>query len=372
MQSVNNKILITVPASTARGGITNYYHVLREEFPPEIEYFERGSRNWPIRKGFFFEIIRAFKDFKSFQVRLRKRDIILVQTSTSLGFNTTIRDGLFIRYAQSLGLKTIVFFRGWDDVAVRNVEDKYKRLFKYLFFGCNCMIVLTQHTKECLLRWGYKGKIILETTLVDRNLINNIDYKVILSKNKLAQQNKIISLLFLSRIEKSKGIYELINAVKSLYNEEKETKFRLHICGDGRELESIKNKVFRESIPDITISGFLSGESKKNAYLEADVFVFPSWNEGMPNALLEAMGFGLPVITTRVGGIKDFFEDGRNGYFIDINNPNDITDKIRKLIKNQDDMKAMSLYNFEMANRLFRSDIVAERIKKVFKMVINE
>ncbi|HCX99207.1 MAG TPA: hypothetical protein DG754_03625 [Bacteroidales bacterium] len=80
------KILITVPASTARGGITNYYQVLRNEFSSNIEYFERGARTWPLRKGVITELIRAWKDFKAFKKRVERRNgfldsAILIQTN---------------------------------------------------------------------------------------------------------------------------------------------------------------------------------------------------------------------------------------------------------------------------------------------------
>jgi len=97
------KVLLLVPAKTARGGVMNYYSVLRDELPGNFEYFERGARNWPYHNGFFTELKRALSDFKKFRERLIEKDIRLVQTSTSLSFSTTIRDGFFIRYSKKKG-----------------------------------------------------------------------------------------------------------------------------------------------------------------------------------------------------------------------------------------------------------------------------
>lgn len=367
-----NKILITVPASTARGGITNYYQVLKDEFSSDIIYFERGARTWPIRKGFFAELIRAWKDYKAFKKRLKQNDVALVQTTTSLGLSTTIRDGLFLKYANRKDIKTIVFFRGWDEKAVLAVEKKYKKIFKHLFFSCDSIIVLTYHAKDCIKKWGYTGDVIVETTLVDKKLIETVNEKQLVEKNKSIIKEKKLSLLFLSRIEKRKGIYDLLDAFKKLEETKLDISLFLNICGDGFELESIKQIVQKENLNNVTISGFVSGKNKIEAYKNANVFIFPSYGEGMPNAVLEAMGFGLPVITTKVGGIKDFFEDGKNGAFIEIANSNDIAEKIKMLINNIGSLTDISLHNFEMANREFRSDIVAKRMGSIFNKVIKQ
>lgn len=363
-----NKILITVPAPSARGGITNYYQVLKHEFSSNIEYFERGARNWPTRKGVLSEIIRAWQDYKGFKKRIKKGDVSLVQTSTSLGFNSIVRDGFFIRFARKNGIKTIVFFRGWDLWAEKKTE-RYLWLFKFFFFKTSTIIALTEHTKKIIKNWGYKGKILLETTLVDKALINDISEEYI--RKKYTPLKNSINLLYLSRVETRKGIYELIDAFKELQKAITNNSFSLQICGDGFELENIVKKIKEQELSNITISGFISGEKKIEAYKNADIFVFPSYGEGMPNAVLEAMGFGLPVITTPVGGVKDFFENDKNGYFIEIKSSMDITKKIRFLLANPNNIVTIALNNYQKANKVFRSDIVAKRIENIFENVLN-
>lgn len=363
------KILITVPASTARGGITNYYQVLRNEFSSNIEYFERGARTWPLRKGVITELIRAWKDFKAFKKRVKKDDISLVQTSTSLGFNSIIRDGLFLRFARKKGIKTIVFFRGWDLWAEKKTE-RYLWLFKYLFFKCSSILVLTQHTKNTLIKWGYKGDVFLETTLFDKNLASLVCPEFLSEKFNRLKSEKTISLLFLSRVEERKGIFELLEAYKSLKKQKCGYNYKLNICGDGSELEKIQNLVKTQEIPDVSIFGFVENQRKINAYQAAHIFIFPSYGEGMPNAVLEAMGFGLPVLTTRVGGVKDFFEPVKNGHFIEIKSSIYISDKILQMVNNPSDFLSMALNNFEKANKMFRSDIVAKRVEQIFESVI--
>lgn len=373
MQNRNTIILILVPASTARGGITNYYQVLKDEFSENIEYFERGSRTWPVRKGFIPELIRAYQDYIAFKKRLLKNDVALVQTTTSLGLNTTIRDGLFIKYANKKGIKTSVFFRGWDDAAESKIKKKYFLLFKYFFFNADCFITLSEKTKNKLKEWGFQRNIVVESTLVDKRLLINVNKSFIINKFKMMKEKKKINLLFLSRIEQRKGIYELLKAFKILINNHlNKYSFHLTVCGDGFELNNINNWLKSENISDISINGFVSGDAKRAAFEKAHIFIFPSHGEGMPNAVLEAMGFGLPVITTPVGGLVDFFIPDQNGCFIEINNPSDIVNKVEILIKDSGRLTEIALNNFSRANEHFRSDKVANRMENIFNELLSK
>jgi len=90
----------------------------------------------------------------------------------------------------------------------------------------------------------------------------------------------------------------------------------------------------------------------------------------MPNSALEAMAFGLPVITTRVGGIPDFFEAGKMGLFLDNRKPEHIAEKIKYLIERPQLMKQMSEYNYHYAMQHFYASKVAKRLENIIHGVI--
>lgn len=367
-----SKFLILVPAITARGGISNYYQVLRNEFPQNVIYFERGARSWPNRKGIFAEYLRAWRDYKAFKKRLIQEHVVLVQSSTSLGFSSVIRDGLFLAHARKAGIKTIVFFRGWDEEAEKIAEKKYLKIFKRFFFTCDRIIVLSERVKNKITEWGYDKPIDLETTVVDRKLLSGLSIEVLQNKYREAKNTKSINILFLSRLEQRKGIYELLDAFHSVQQTLKgKYILNLKICGDGSEESNVRMRSTELEIENLEITGFITGGKKREVFNWAHLFVFPSYGEGMPNAVLEAMGVGLPVITTPVGGVVDFFNDQTNGFYVEIGKPDQISEKLMLMIQDTHLMENISINNFKLASERFRSDKVAKRILVIFNEILN-
>lgn len=360
-----SKVLILIPHKEARGGITNYYYTLKKYFSIEVKYLLRGARKLPYNQGFVKEYARIISDIIKFTFILITQRISLIQTTTSLVPKAVIRDGIFILIAKLLGKKVIVFYRGWNIEYAEKVGQK--KLYRSIFFKADAVIVLSELAKSTLENWGYKNKIFMETTLVDEELIKNVDPDSFNSKyNNI---NSSIRLLFLARIEKAKGIFELMEAYRLL--QEKYNNLELVIAGDGREENNLKKIVKDKNIQNVTFTGFVSGDTKVNNYLDAHIFVFPSYTEGMPNSVLEAMAFGLPVVTTPVGGLVDFFENDKHGYFIDDLKPEPFSKVVTNLLEDKEKMMSISKYNYEYAKKRFLASSVAKRNEAIIEEVVN-
>ncbi len=357
-----------VPAESAQGGISNYFQVLKNRFSSPVEYFERGARSWPIRKSKLAEIIRAWKDLQAFKQILDTGDYGLVQTSTSLGSFAVIRDGFFIYLAKLRGIKVIVFFRGWDERFESILESRYLRLFKSIFFQADAMIVLASAFKNRLRAWGYTKPVYIETTVVDDTLVSGID-QAFLEKKYTGLKDEI-RLLFLARVEREKGIYEAIDAFAHL--SKAYPKLSLIIAGDGFELQPAQEYVKSKCIERIFFIGKVIGEAKRRAFLESHIYLFPSYTEGLPNSVLEAMAFGLPILATRVGGLNDILQDGRTGYFIHQRDSQDIAQKIELLLNDLKLTSAIALYNHSYAINNFNVGIVVRRLEVIYQNYLKE
>jgi glycosyltransferase involved in cell wall biosynthesis len=143
-----------------------------------------------------------------------------------------------------------------------------------------------------------------------------------------------VFFLFLGRIGERKGAFDLIHAFASIPAEEK-SKAKLVIAGDG-DVEKARSLIQTLNLIDyITIFDWVNQEKRDELLAKADVFVLPSYNEGLPMALLEAMSWGLAVITTRVGGIPEVVTQNHNGLLINPGEIKQLSEAMESLISDK-------------------------------------
>jgi glycosyltransferase involved in cell wall biosynthesis len=274
---------------------------------------------------------------------------------------------MFIVLAKMYKMKVVVFFRGWDSEFEKIFEKKYLRLFRKLFFRANAFIELSSKHKNLWNLWGYKKNIYLETTLVDKSLVEGLTFEEVGKKYENIEE---LNILFLARIETNKGVYEAVDTFILL--KEKYPRAKLSIAGDGKEINNLVTYIKNRGVKDIVFLGHVSGKQKTDCYKKSHIYLFPSYSEGMPNTVLEAMAFGIPVVTRKVGGLNDFFQNDVNGYFTNSKDPEVFAGFIEKLLDNKELLKAISLNNFKQGQEKFLSDKVAKRIEKIFDEVLDE
>ncbi len=112
-----------------------------------------------------------------------------------------------------------------------------------------------------------------------------------------------------------KGVFDLLNLVHK-NKEYLQNKINIIIGGDG-EIEKLRNKIHEFEISHIVnFIGWVSGEEKVKLLTESDVFLLPSYYEGLPISILEAMSYNMPIIATDVGGIPTIVKGNINGILI--------------------------------------------------------
>lgn len=353
------KKIILVPRLNNAGGVAHYYKTIKPYLSENTEYLYRGRKEKKANS-----ILRFIQDYSRFfaESRKNKKDGCII-INTSLGSGSFYRDGFYSLLCPS-SAKKIIFFRGWDPAFQKKIErSKFLRVWLQItFLKADHIIVLSSRFKERLFEWGYKKEISLETTLVDENLLRGFAIK-----NKTLNTENI---LFLSAVTKGKGIMEALEAFHLL--RKKNTQLAFHIAGDGSAMPAVKENLSKNKTNGVNILGYVRGDQKAEVFKNAGVFLFPSYHEGMPNAVLEAMAFGLPVITTRVGGLPDFFEDGKMGLFLDNHNPGHIAEKVQYLLDRPELMKQMSEYNYHYAKERFYASKVAKRLEAIIESVVDK
>ena len=347
------KILINTPRLIPHGGVANHYIGLRRYWNENVLYNPIGKKGGKSGSGIF----RLPQNVVTFITKIItfKPDIILL--NPSLSRSAVLRDMVFLRIAKLFRKKTAVFFHGFnkDSISHLNIANLTKQLNK-----CECIFVLANEFKEIIRSWGVTVPIHLTTTKVDDRLIESFDIE--------SKTGKIENILFLARITKEKGIFIALDTFKQI--QDKYPHLKLSVVGDGPALTEAKQICKDCQLTNVIFHGALSGDKLKEQFEQADIYLFPTFHaEGMPTSVLEAMAFGLPIISRPVGGLCDFFVNGEMGELVDSLEPQDFANSIEKFIqKKESDIKAISHRNYTYAKEHFLASSVAVSLEKTLSL----
>lgn len=341
------KILINTPDLSCPGGVINHYNGLSKYWTKKVVYNEVGKRKGiPAPMVLIYDYIKFF-----FRCLFGNYDVVLL--NPSLGKTAIKRDALFLKISMWFNIKTVVFFHGWSADVVTELNNDSLSFCKH-FNGADKFIVLAESFKEDLLKWGITRPIYLSSTKVDDALLKGFSVK---------DKKGSFDVLFLTRIETYKGIFTALEAFKIV-----ELKFpsaTLTIAGDGTKLEKAMKFVRENKLKNVQFLGNISGEILSQTFSNSGIYILPSHGEGMPTSVLEAMAFGLPIISRPVGGLVDFFEEEKMGYLIESLDPKDYAETIIQLLENPEKIKEIGKYNHEYAKRNFMASKVAQEIEKI-------
>jgi len=162
---------------------------------------------------------------------------------------------------------------------------------------------------------GLKARALRFFPSVDINVIpNGVDLDKFSPAGGRTLKNKTLNLLTVGRLSVTKRVEMLIDAVEILYKAGFKVHFR--IVGGGKMTENFRNIVFEKNLADIVeITGRIDAEKMPDIYRQSDIFISASAQEGMSNAMLEAMASGLPIVTTRCEGVEELITD--NGIVVE-------------------------------------------------------
>jgi len=157
-----------------------------------------------------------------------------------------------------------------------------------------------------------------------------------------------LKVLMAGRLAKGKGFEELIQAAKKVAKQEKKISFL--IAGEGELELKIRKRIRDNALEDhFLLLGYR--DDLYRVMKSVDLFVLPSHAEGTPRVITEAMAAGLPVVATRVGGIPEQIEDGRNGLLIQPKNSDQLAEAILKLSRDGEIRKKMGRESYKRVQR---------------------
>lgn len=275
-----------------------------------------------------------------------KPNILHAHTATADGYV-----GLILKRKYDLPL--ICSLRG-SDINLYPYRDKLTMLLTKKVISEADQIVSVSHAIKTAAEVIAKPKRSIKVVYngCDFKLFSYSEEKRTLIRNKLGISRNAKIIIFVGKITKNKGIFDLITAFKKLSS--KYTRLHLIIVGYGPEYDALEKLLsFNNFNKKVHLVGRQPQRIIHNYLSAADVFVLPSYDEGLPNALLEAMSCGLPVIATKVGGIPEAIEDRKSGILINSKDVESISKAIENILKDEESTKRMGINGKQIVEQKF-------------------
>jgi len=197
---------------------------------------------------------------------------------------------------------------------------------------------------------------------------NGVDEKFFYHKQKQKKDNYKY-IMFAGRLDREKGLFDLVDCAEYVCNKRSDVFFI--VVGKGRDLNKIRKKTKKKGVDHRFI--FL-GQVEKNQivklYQNASIFVLPSYHEGLPGVLLEAMSCGLPIIATDVRGNRDLITDGKNGVMVPPREPKKLAKAILMLLKNEQIGIKQGLYARKTIEEKYTWNSVSNKFLSCYKSLV--
>lgn len=233
------------------------------------------------------------------------------------------RKSIIIKLAKKLGAKVIIHLHGGEFNIFYSTESSISKQsqIRDSFNMADKIIVLSEQWLEWV------------NSIIDDQSKTVIVYNGVpkVVSNERVQDKSII--IFLGKLCKAKGVDDLIDAFQRLHLQFPNTE--LHLAGNG-DVEHYRQKVSELALAKhIHFLGWISGKEKNECLANASIYCLPSYNEGFPMGVLEAMSSEVVVVASKVGGIPDAITDEQEGLLIDAGDVNGLTVALSKLLTDE-------------------------------------
>ena len=263
------------------------------------------------------------------------------------------------RFAKRNNIPFIHIEHGTNHSKLTNVFSRFVNIVydhtigRQIIKNCFKLVTISDAAKRFCDHIYKRDSIQIRNSIDTKNFIRRPLKKIIALKKKLSIKDEKV-IVYVGRLIYAKGVQDLLEAVTDIPN------IRVLIIGDGNYSDVLKKRF----LPDPRLLFFGKRNSSEIIdYLSiSDLFVNPSYAEGLPTSVLEAGAIGLPIIATDVGGTREIIDDAKNGYLIKPKDIAALTDRITILLK---DNKKSAKFSSEI-----RKKIVKEFDWKIAKKVL--
>lgn len=334
-----------------RGGISQVLNIYSQYFASFkfIATWTQGSR---IKKLWcsIIAIIKLIVALSSSKIK-----IVHVHGASNASF---WRKSVVIYLAKLFGKKTLFHLHGG---AFDKFSQHHHRAVQRLFNHCDVVVAISASWKH-FLENNFKCKHII--------IIPNITEYPQGCNHTPSGKPQPATLLFLGLVCKQKGVFDLLDAI-ALHKEEWIGKLKLIIGGNG-ETEKLQECIKKQHLEEIVdFKGWVTGTQKTELFTQAQGFILPSHNEGLPLSILEAMTYGLPILATPVGGIPEIVTNNYNGFLFEEGNTQAIYQALHTFTNMTEDERAEMGINSKQRVKAHMPQAVIKQLKQLYEQLLN-
>lgn len=259
--------------------------------------------------------IKAYALFWKWMLFHREIKIVHVHGASDASF---WRKRIFINLAKMFGKKVVFHCHGAE---FQRFTARHKKAVLKTITKCDCIIALSNSWKEWFEETTHHKNVIVVKNVISPPRVKKVKHDDFI-------------LLFLGRLGERKGIYDLLDVLIK-HRSEFEGKIRFVFGGDG-DVVQVNEIIKQNGLENIAeFQGWVNGENKERLLNMADAYILPSYNEGLPISILEAMSYSLPIISTNVGGIPEILKNGENGFIMSPGDKDAMYRAILELMNNE-------------------------------------
>lgn len=344
-QSISDRVLVVGIDPTGRGGIST---VISEQskMMESFHFLKIAAPGW---RKFVLPVVALLKSPRYLSKRFH---IVHIHACSGTDF---YRASMFIALFKAMGKKVMMHMHGGM------FEDFYSRhpqLVRAVCGRCDAVVAVSDYFVRFFEREQLNNHV--------RLLHNSVQPHNLCTPDAPRRGRFIFS--YFGSINDNKGIFECIDAIgHNVADFRGKAEFHLGGNGDVKRLQDMINSYGIEDI--VKFHGWIGPEEKHRLLSMTDVFVHPSKFESFGISILEAMDYGLPVITTATGGIPDLVRDGVNGLTVEPGNSRQIADAMLRLMDDPDLRHSLGAESARRA-RNFYPDATADRLTAIYRELL--
>ena len=316
--------------------------------------------NFLIRTGF---ALRRFFLFV-YHLILEKPQAVLIFTASGFGL---LEKGMMGRLAQVRGVPNLMFPGG--GYLLKNYDNSLRmRFFSSIALKKADKILCQgkQWQDFAVEKLGFS----LENTPIVENWTATEKFLKIGDERDFSDiSDKKIRVLFVGWLDREKGVMEILDA---LVHSSLSQSISLELVGEGNAYMDAREWVEKNSLSEIvSFRGWLQAGDLEAAYRNADVFLLPSWMEGLPNAMVEAMAAGLVPVVSAVGNIPSVVTHGENGLLVQPKDSRSIELALQQILLDRSLVEKLGKKACQFARENFSTEVAVGKLTKVLLEVIN-